>query len=43
MDTAMKKGVFFAPTDSGSTVMSPQVRLSHYARDLTLNRQGIWS
>jgi hypothetical protein len=43
MDTAVKWGVFFVPTDSGSTVVSRQVQLKRYARDLTLNRQGIWS
>jgi hypothetical protein len=43
MDTAMKKGVFFAPTDSGSSVMSVQVQLSRYTHELTVNRQGISS
>jgi hypothetical protein len=43
MDTAMKWGVAFAPTESGSTVIRLQVQLSPYVREFTLNRQGIGS
>jgi hypothetical protein len=41
MDTAMTWRAAFVPTESGFTVIGPQVQLSRYAWEFTLNRQGI--
>jgi hypothetical protein len=43
MDTAMKWGISFVTTVSGSTVVSLQLQLSCYTSGLTLNRKGIRS
>jgi hypothetical protein len=43
MDTAMKWGVAFVPTESGSAEIRLQVQLSPYVCEFTLNRQGIGS